>query len=303
MASTGTYLSLVRWPNLLIIVGVQVVVQYWIVARALAADGLEPKLTVFAFAALVLGNVLIAASGYVINDIFDMEIDAVNKPGRRLIPDKISRTAAVRYCVLLMVGGVIAVIASGLLIGNLWIPVLMILAAIALWWYSWKLKRWPFIGNLAVSAFCAGAVFILWVPEYHHELSLTGPSFTAILLAYVFFAFFSTMYREMIKDLEDVEGDARHGARTLPIVLGNGPAKVLAAINGLIMAGGLSWWLGSISPPPTGISWYFPLLAIILPSIISLGLLWSARTKTDFSKLSKLVKLIMVAGILYILLI
>ena len=107
-----------------------------------------------------------------------------------------------------------------------------------MWWYAVRLKCTPFWGNFFVALFCAGVAGILLFaersPYQTFSIEAPGPAkeTTWIFIAYLGFAFLSTLFREIIKDIEDKEGDQKAGCRTLPIVLGTGPAKGVASFSG-----------------------------------------------------------------------
>ena len=163
------------------------------------------------------------AAGNVINDYFDYKIDLVNKPERPIPSGRISLKAGRNYAYLLFLLGTIC----GFLISSLtnnWIPFLIVIIAdIILYLYAYKLKTTPLIGNLAVG-FMTGFGFVFG------GFTINNPTIVTTSIFLGFFAFVMTTAREIIKDIEDVEGDKKDGARTLPILIGKKTPAILAII-------------------------------------------------------------------------
>jgi geranylgeranylglycerol-phosphate geranylgeranyltransferase len=163
------------------------------------------------------------AAGNVINDYFDYNIDLVNKPERPIPSGRISLKNGRNYAYLLFLAGTIC----GFLISymtNNWIPFIIVLIADAvLYLYAYKLKATPLIGNLAVG-FMTGFGFVFG------GFCINNPNIIMTSIFLGFFAFVMTTAREIIKDIEDVEGDKKDGARTLPIIIGKKKPAILATI-------------------------------------------------------------------------
>lgn len=163
------------------------------------------------------------AAGNTINDYFDYKIDLINKPERPIPSGRISLKNGRNYAYLLFLAGTLC----GFLISymtNNWIPFIIVLMAdVVLYLYAYKLKSTPLIGNLAV-AFMTGFGFIFG------GFSINNPSIIMTSIFLGFFAFVMTAAREIIKDIEDIEGDKADGARTLPIMIGAKIPAVIATI-------------------------------------------------------------------------
>ena len=163
------------------------------------------------------------AAGNVINDYFDYNIDLVNKPERPIPSGRISLKNGRNYAYLLFLAGTICGFLISYLTGN-WIPFIIVLIAdVILYLYAYKLKTTPLIGNLAVG-FMTGFGFVFG------GFTINNPSIVATSIFLGFFAFVMTTAREIIKDIEDVEGDKKDGARTLPIIIGKRTPAILATI-------------------------------------------------------------------------
>lgn len=229
---------------------------------------------------LAISTIFVAAAGYVINDYYDVKIDLINKPERVIIGKSIPRRYALLFHTVLSVIG----IAVGFLVH--WkIGVLNFFSAFLLWLYSNALKRRPFIGNFAVALLTGLSILIVNV-LYPPLLIFTG--------IYSLFAFFITLVREIIKDIEDLKGDETFGCKTLPIVWGIRKTKLFTYFLLLlfaILALGLHWWIAPL--PMNFFAWF-----LFLPMMVLLGWLIRADTRRDFYQLSQFCKVIMLAGIL-----
>ncbi len=163
------------------------------------------------------------AAGNVINDYFDYNIDLINKPERPIPSGRISLENGKRYAYLLFAAGTVCGFLISYLTAN-WIPFIIVLIAdVVLYLYAYKLKATPLIGNLAVG-FMTGFGFVFG------GFTINNPSIVMTSIFLGFFAFVMTTAREIIKDIEDVEGDRKDGARTLPILIGKKKPAILATI-------------------------------------------------------------------------
>lgn len=228
---------------------------------------------------IVLSTVCIAAAGYVINDYFDVKIDIINKPDRVVIGRYLKRRMAMGAHQLLNILGVGLVVMI-----NHWIVFLDILCITLLWFYSLRFKRLPFIGNFIVSLLTSLSIFL---PSLHY------PANRSLVIIFAIFSFFISLVRELIKDMEDVRGDALHGARTLPIVWGLKRTKYLLYLLILLFVGVLF----TLSQPL-----HNPILLTLFEALLfPIGWLtykiYKADTRRDFAKLSALCKIIMLLGL------
>ena len=163
------------------------------------------------------------AAGNVINDYFDYNIDLINKPERPIPSGRISLKTGRNYGYLLFNAGTICGFLISYITSN-WIPFAIVLIAdVILYLYAYKLKTTPLIGNLTVG-FMTGFGFVF------AGFSINNPSIIITSIYLGFFAFVMTTAREIVKDIEDIEGDKADGARTLPILIGEKKPAILAAI-------------------------------------------------------------------------
>lgn len=307
-------LKLIRFRNLLIIAATQYMMKYLIVIPILGLDGFEPQLDHLHFFLLVFSFMCIAAAGYVINDYFDTKTDLLNRPETVIVGRKITRRGAMTTHIILNSLGILAGIYLSWHIGIISLGVIYILAAGLLWFYSTTYKRQFLIGNLIVSLLTAIVPFAVVVYEipalnrvYREVLIANNMNFDVILGwvgGFAFFAFLTTFLREVIKDIEDFEGDAAYGRNTLPIILGIRATKSIAvALILIIIAALVIVYIHYLRYSPSGgtdmlsLAWFAA--GLVIPLFFLLCRILKARTRDDYHGCSNLNKTIMLAGILY----
>lgn len=302
MKILAAFFQLVRWPNLVFIALTQVLFEYCIyrsIYLPVNADGAETKQFVF----LVLASVLIAAAGYIINDYFDLNIDQVNKPGKVVVNVIINRRWVIFWHMFLSLLGLFFTV-SALPIHDYWHLVLANLAStILLWFYSTNLKKQLLIGNVLISVLTAWVILVIFFAKYplnirsvlladHNEIR-----FFRFAILYASFAFIISLIREVVKDMEDVEGDRKYGCRTMPILWGINASKVFVAVWIIVLIAVLSILQVYVIPFGWWHSALYCLLLIILPLLWVLRQLSMAKSAEDFHKLSRVIKLVMFTGI------
>jgi len=297
-------LRLIRWPNLIIIILTQVLVRHCVISPFLHSVGMNPHLAATGFVLLVLATAFIAAAGYVINDYFDQQIDRINKPDRMIIGIHISaRRAIMMHWVLNGLAILLGFIASKAA-GSLKLGLIFLLITAMLWMYSARHKRRLISGNLVVSFLSAMVVLIVWLLEYFALLNsgqdLPGQvrTISVVIWFYAAFAFLVTLVREIVKDIEDMEGDAAIGCQTLPVSAGipftKNVAMVLTIITMALLAfGQYLLFLKGLKL----ILWYYliPVQLLLINLIIQIN---KAASPAEFRTPGNLAKITMVAGIL-----
>ncbi|MEM9991220.1 MAG: geranylgeranylglycerol-phosphate geranylgeranyltransferase [Bacteroidota bacterium] len=298
------YLQILRPFNLVIVAITQFLVQHLVLVPAFQEAGLSAGLDIWHFSCLVLSTVFIAASGYVINDIVDYEIDQVNKPEKLFIGKYIPVSTAYGYYVTLVGIGFILSFYLAYHISHLALLGLYPLAVALLFAYSKYLKQRVLLGNIIVGLFCAFVAGIVWFAERQAYQQLwkadaEQASYLQFVLSfYLIFAFLSTIFREIIKDVEDMEGDRLYDCRTLPIVYGIRNSKVVAGVFGILLLSCLSIMTVQVYQQEYWIALGFLLLSLLLPNFLVLWQLSVARERKDFKQLSRLAKLMMLSGLL-----
>lgn len=302
-------LQLVRWPNLFFIFLTQVLFYYSVYYSLVSGN---QKYLVFEksslFFLLVFSSVLIAAAGYIINDYFDVQIDAINKPDRIIVDHKLNRRWAILFHMLFSVAGVICSFYVSYKAGNPLIAIINLGCVLLLWFYSTYFKKSLLLGNLVISLLTAWVTMVVYlfvggrIVYYHGWHNAIQPfdirKLFLLTLSYSGFAFILSLIREAVKDIEDMPGDAKHGCRTMPIIWGIPAAKIYTGVwlSVIIAALGIvlfymlqsGWKAGSV----------YMLVFIIVPLIIVLKNLKNAKSTSDYHRISNTIKYIMLAGIL-----
>jgi len=300
------YFKIIRPFNLLIMACMLILVRYSIFVPVFRQNGLEGLMPGWQFLLLVIATFFIGAGGYVINDVLDIGIDRINKPGQQVIGKKISETAGNRLHFNLTAAGIVFGLVFSFLSNNIYLGILFVIIPTALFYYSYKYKYIPAVGNLVVALLAAVVAFIYWLFEFYHlkaqpeafiDASLSFPQINRFMLAFTLFAFLTTLAREIVKDAQDIAGDTRFGCRTLPIVLGQKVTRYLLVFLEAIIIACLAWF--QLVLYKTGYSWMAFLLVITQALLcFSVFKTFKARDKAAYSRLSVIMKLVMVTGML-----
>ncbi|MFN5372528.1 MAG: geranylgeranylglycerol-phosphate geranylgeranyltransferase [Bacteroidia bacterium] len=318
------FLRLIRFPNLVILALTMIGVRYGLLEtlwrhgiRLLLDQGFIPSgmglhQSTGNFTLLLISTILIAAAGYIINDYFDTKADRINKPEKVFVGRTISRRWALMLHVLLSTAGLLPAIYLAWRCGNLKLSLIPLFSVLALWVYSAKLKKQLLAGNLIIAFLAALVPVLTALFEFNNGAMLsleimnlnaseTGSTLlkeaSVVVVAYALFAFLTNLVREIVKDIEDMEGDEVQGARTLPIVLGETQARYIAMSLVLFSIIILGWILKTlwITELP-GLFWYLG-AAVMLPMIALLVMLWRAQEKKHYSYASLLCKVVIVTGL------
>lgn len=299
---------LVRLPNLLAVAAFQSLLQYGLILPKLEAWGMTDALGTPLFALLVVSTVCLAAGGNAINDYFDVAADRVNRPDRMVVGKAVDRRHALLTHVVLNLVGVFAGLYVSFVLRRASFMLLFVGVPTLLWFYSTHFKRMVLVGNIVVSSLVALTGYIIISADYAALDRVAGGPDTGadplsslwyIVCAYCIFAFMSNLSREIIKDMEDVDGDRACGGRTLAIELGNTYCKSVVVLLEAFTAIMLCAAACEIATLPVGT---YIAAILIAPRLALCVMVWRAKTKDDFHRASTLSKLIMMAGVASILL-
>lgn len=311
------FLDLIRWKNLVIIILTMVLMRYAVIEPLLGkisvslfsspgiASFMKLQLPWYDFILLISATVLITAGGYVINDYFDIKTDLINR-GEVIVGTKIARRQAMKWHYTLNAAGVAAGFYISWKAGYFWLGTFFLIVSGLLYFYSASYKRQFLVGNLIVSALTAMVPMLVVIYEwpslyrYYQVNAINPPSLDLILYwvgGFSLFAFITTLTREIIKDIEDFEGDAAYGRNTIPVVLGILTSRIVAACL-IIVTTGLLYlvWYFFISDIITLI---YLSVAIAVPLFAALFQLVRGKSRKQFHKASNLMKVVMLTGILY----
>ena len=305
------FFKLVRLKNLMIVALTQLIIKFSLINPFLDNFILSNN----QFYLLVLATIFITASGYIINDIYDVKTDKVNKEVSRVIGKSITSRNAITCYILFNLLGLGLGIYIAYIIKQPYYSLIFIYCIFSLWTYSKRMKTSFLFGNLQVSLLTALSIFNValfdiisnGINKNNGEMMIFK-----IILFYAAFAFITTFVREMIKDLEDIEGDKKIQAKTLAITYGIEKTKLISLIFTIFTFLGIAYFQYfqysiANSEFEYEISiWGVNKIAItytIFMQFLFLFLgfkIYASKLKNDFYFVSQFSKIIMIAGILSI---
>jgi 4-hydroxybenzoate polyprenyltransferase len=298
------YLKLIRFQNLLLIALMQYVIRYGF----LKLQNVELALTDWQFALLVLATVCIAAGGYIINDIMDQETDSINKPEKVIVGKSISESMAYNlYFGFTITGAVLGFYLSNLIYRDNFFGI-FIISALLLYIYATSFKQIAIVGNILVSIALALSVIIVGlfdiIPATDQGNRFQMMLWLELLFDYAVFAFLLNFIREIVKDLEDINGDNNEGMKTLPVILGiDKTTKVVAGITAIATIV-LLWYINHhLMTSGLYLATIYALIFLVSPLIFIITKIWKATTQKEFHLLSTILKVIIFFGILFILIV
>ena len=296
------FLKLIRYQNLLMLAFMQLLFRYGF----LKMQNTPLALADWEYALLVLSTVLIAAGGYVINNIIDQDTDCENKPDDVIVGKTISEANAYTIYVSLNIIGVGIGFYLSNVIGKPSFALLFILIVSTLHFYATSLKQMILLGNFIVALLLSFSVIIIGVfdlyPIINSENQPLMANVFSILMDYAIFAFMINFIREIVKDLEDVNGDYNQGMRTLPIVIGVSKTVKLVFALSFLPLFAILIYINNYLFSLLYVTIYL-LLFVVGPLLYFTVKIWTAKSKKDFHSLSLLLKWILFFGILSILVI
>jgi 4-hydroxybenzoate polyprenyltransferase len=293
--TTKAYLWVLRPKNLLIIGLTQCLLQYLVIIPRVDSVVLHGIL----FPLFVFTTIIIGASGYLVNDILDQKTDAVNKPQNQFVGKQISEFSAWTFYLFLITLGALTSVYIAHNSDNWSYIWLYPMATWSMYLYSRFLKSTILLGNIFVSAFVAFVWGILFLAQNTHY-SLNNDFLQEMCLVYMCFAFLTNLLREIIKDIEDIDGDKEAQVITLPIVVGIPKTKwIIKTVTLLFVIGLIVWLLASGWTQSLQIRALLSLF-VIAPLGSLIVKLNNANNKIDFAKMSSLLKWVMLAGLVSI---
>ncbi len=306
------FFRLIRIANLLMIALCLSLFYYLIIVPAHHTKLFTPIVPFITqdFILFVFSVVLIAASGNIINDYFDFELDREYKPNRPLPSGAFTLNTAMYLHGLFAIAGICLGFYEGWQIGNFKIGYVYIICVLLLYLYSAYLKKIPLIGNMVVAGLAAFIFVLLMMFEanslnFLKRIHVVNTDYVMDILLwqlrfYAGFAFLTSLSRELIKDLEDIEGDEAYNIQTLPVHFGMTAGKITAALVLFFLIAGVAYFQQLFLTANAMKQFYYLLFAVQIPVVITFGLLLRAKESKDFRVLSYLLKAIMLLGILSI---
>jgi len=292
----------IRFPNLLIIALTFYSYRYFILEPFYRMNKAEIMTQSLDYGIMVIVTMLIAAAGYLVNDYCDLGIDRINRPDRPSVSGTYRPGSLVAGAVLLSMLSAAGMIFLSVRMESP-VPLIVFLLALAtVWLYAFWLKKSLVLGNLSVAFMSSLTLGMAWLFVWLILVQISGITpiscfITRVTTGIVIFAFLLTLIREIIKDMEDEEGDKLFGCRTLPVVKGipfcNRSIQILSLLTFLIMIPaqiyllGMGFYIAAL--------WLIPMVEI--PLILLIYKLSQSHGKSDYHELSQWVKWIMVGGI------
>ena len=259
------------------------------------------------FLILVLINILLGAGGYVINDYYDRRVDNINRPDSVVVDKLLPRRSAIIYHIALTAAAIVLAAIFAWHLHMISILLLYVMLAGLFWMYSTTYKKQLFVGNLVVSA-CTALIplqvglfeYLTLAREYGYDMLLNDLSFMPIMhwmAAFAFFAFIINLIREIVKDMEDLEGDNYYGCNTIPLHYGIRIAKIIS-ISLIVITIAALFMVYQLYIHDF-ITLLYISVFIILPLVIAAILTVRADEAKDYHRVSTILKIAMLTGVLY----
>lgn len=290
------YLKLVRIENLLMIAFSQIILKYTFLNKAEILQALSD----WKYFLLIIATISIAAAGYIINDIYDVDVDHINKPDKVYVGTHISEKNAYNLYFILNIIGVGLGFYLSRAVGKPSIAAVFVICSALLYVYSNGLKQIPLVGNAVIAALAALSILVVglfnifpFIFDFNKEVMF---SILSVIIDYAVLAFLLHFAREIIKTIEDIEGDKAFEITTVASYFGITVSKIITSITLLGFIGYACYFIYyNIMHMPFVIGYFVVLL--FLPTLFVIFKIIKAQTKEDFSFISKILKFIMLTTI------
>lgn len=295
------YIKLIRYQNLLMLALMQLIFRYGF----LELQNIPLALADWQYVLLVLATVCIAAGGYIINNIFDVETDSENKPENVIVGKSITETNAYNLYIGFTIIGVAIGFYLSNVIGKPSFASIFIVIAATLYFYATSLKQSLLIGNIIVALLLSFSVIIIGLfdlyPVTNQDNRAVMGLLFSILIDYAVFAFIINFIREIVKDLEDIAGDSNMGMNTLAIYFGvSKTTKIVFGLSLIPVLLIINYINSYLFASNLFIGTLYGIVFILAPLLYFTIKIWSATTTKDFHHLSTVLKWILFFGILSI---
>ena len=297
---------LIRLPNLIIVAVTQGLIYYQLLHKTFRKYSLSGTFNSFEFVLFTVAMILVTASGYIINDIYDIETDRINKPDKRIIQVHLSKSNAWKiYFSMILTGGLISFYLA-IQRNDLFHWFIYPVAVFLLYGYSHWFKGIPYVGNILVSLFCAAVpgIFFLSEASILKELKIKDLSsflsLHGLLLSYVIFAFLTNLYREIVKDLQDEAGDKLANINTAAVYFGKKNTTFIALFISFTISMVITFTFSQTIFSNIPYLFTIQCLLIQLPLSVSIIKLIQAKDDKAFRNVGLWIKLIMINGLILI---
>jgi 4-hydroxybenzoate polyprenyltransferase len=290
----------------MIVAVTQILIYHQLLNQTFKRYSISGTFNSFEFVLFVFTTLLVTASGYIINDIYDIETDRINKPDKRIIDVHLSLSAAWKIYFSMILTGALISFYLAVQRNDLFYWFIYPVAVFLLFGYSRWFKGIPYLGNILVSLFCAAVPGIFFLSEASvlkelkiRDLTSFLPLHT-LLLSYVKFAFLTNLYREIVKDLQDETGDKLANIQTAAVYFGKKNTKIMALFTALITSMVITFSFSqSIF---SNIPYLFILQILLIQTPLSISIIKIIQAKDDkaFRNVGLWIKLIMINGLILI---
>ena len=290
----------------MIVAVTQILIYHQLLNQTFKRYSLSGTFNSFEFVLFVFTTLLVTASGYIINDIYDIETDRINKPDKRIIDVHLSLSAAWKIYFSMILTGALISFYLAVQRNDLFYWFIYPAAVFLLFGYSRWFKGIPYLGNILVSLFCAAVPSIFFLSEASVLKELKIRDLTSflplhkLLLSYVQFAFLTNLYREIVKDLQDEAGDKLANIQTAAVYFGKKNTKIMALFTALITSMVITFSFSqSIF---SNIPYLFILQILLIQTPLSISIIKIIKAKDDkaFRNVGLWIKLIMINGLILI---
>ena len=290
----------------MIVAVTQILIYHQLLNQTFKRYSMSGTFNSFEFVLFVFTTLLVTASGYIINDIYDIETDRINKQDKRIIDVHLSLSAAWKIYFSMILTGALISFYLAVQRNDLFYWFIYPAAVFLLFGYSRWFKGIPYLGNILVSLFCAAVPGIFFLSEASVLKELKIRDLTSflplhnLLLAYVLFAFLTNLYREIVKDLQDETGDKLANIHTAAVYFGKKNTKIMALFTALITSMVITFSFSqSIF---SNIPYLFILQILLIQTPLSMSIIKIIKAKDDkaFRNVGLWIKLIMINGLILI---
>jgi len=308
---SGGMVRLTRPNYLLFLIILLGVMEKWVAEPILAKYQLMPQLTWWQLVLLIAGVVLIAAGGFVANDYFDVKIDAINRPDKLIVSRDVTKEEAMILFRWLTAAGIACGVALAIVLKSLLVGSFFVIVPGMLWFYSSSYKRMFLVGNLVVAllmgltpltvAFANGAAMNLHYGPEHIGSLYVSSEILVWTSGFGLFLFLATWIREMVKNIQDMEGDRELECHTMPVKYGELATKIAVTVLLVLTCAVMSYLNFHVLPMAftwgSFVSRFYLLLMVAF--VCELVLLWAAKLPADYRNAQVLMLFIIFMGTMY----
>ena len=274
--------SVVRGYNILIIIIAQYLTSIYILAPQLSIKEILFDINLFM---IVVASATAIASGYIINNFYDSERDLINRPTKSMLDRLVGQQKKLNFYFILNFLSLVSA-----LFVSYKAALFFFLFIFGIWFYSHKLKKYPFIGNLVAATLAVIPLFAVFI--YYKNFDL-------VIFVHATFLFIIISMRELVKDLENLKGDLLQNYRTIPVIYGSLVSKKILTFLSILAL--LPTYLLIVKFDIGAMDFYF--LGSIIALLIFVILLWKSNKKLHYLVLHNILKFIVVIGVFCIFLI